>query len=155
MFYDDRDEVVEWDKEVKQLVERVMGLLSEGLGLCDDRLKGKSYLGRVGFAGHYYPYCPEPNKTVGISAHTDPGILTVLLQDQVGGLQIKYDNKWIDLKPVHGALLINIGDLFQVYTTFDYLIFNHHSLLIYLLLLLTLSFPRVSNDNSTLLFSYI
>ncbi|KMT00122.1 hypothetical protein BVRB_1g019440 [Beta vulgaris subsp. vulgaris] len=109
-----RDEVVEWDKEVKQLVERVMGLLSEGLGLSDDRLKGKSYLGRVGFAGHYYPYCPEPNKTVGISAHTDPGILTVLLQDQVGGLQIKYDNKWIDLKPVHGALVINIGDLFQM-----------------------------------------
>lgn len=69
--------------------------------------------GRV-MVGHYYPYCPEPNKTVGIASHTDPGILTVLLQDQVGGLQVKYDGKWVNVKPIHGALVINVGDLLQV-----------------------------------------
>lgn len=110
-----RDEVIEWGTESKQLAERIMGMLSEGLGLREDRLKGMSYLGRIGMTGHYYPYCPEPKKTIGTAAHTDPGILTVLLQDQLGGLQVNYDNKWINLKPVHGALVINIGDLFQVY----------------------------------------
>ncbi|XP_057531669.1 1-aminocyclopropane-1-carboxylate oxidase homolog 4-like [Amaranthus tricolor] len=109
-----RNEVVEWDKEVKKLAEKLMELLSEGLGLSSDKLIGKSYLGRRGMVGNYYPYCPEPNKTIGIASHTDPGILTVLLQDQVGGLQVKYDGKWIDLKPVPGALVVNLGDLFQI-----------------------------------------
>ena len=108
--------MVEWDKEVKKLAEKLMELLSEGLGLSSDKLIGKSYLGRRGMVGNYYPYCPEPNKTIGIASHTDPGILTVLLQDQVGGLQVKYDGKWIDLKPVPGALVVNLGDLFQVPT---------------------------------------
>ncbi|KAL9234418.1 hypothetical protein vseg_009291 [Gypsophila vaccaria] len=115
-----RDEVMEWEKEVKQLGEQLMGYLSEGLGLSNDRLKGVPYLGQVGMSGHYYPCCPEPNKTVGIASHTDLGMLTVLLQDHVGGLQVKYNDKWIDLKPVHGALVINIGDLFQIISNDEY-----------------------------------
>ncbi|KAK9742874.1 hypothetical protein RND81_03G202500 [Saponaria officinalis] len=115
-----REEVMEWDKEVKQLRERLMGYLSEGLGLNADRLKGVRYLGRAGMGGNYYPPCPEPTKTVGIASHTDPGILTVLLQDQVGGLQVKYKDKWIDLKPVHGALVVNIGDLLQIISNDEY-----------------------------------
>lgn len=115
-----RDEVMVWDKEVKQLGERLVGFLSEGLGLSNDRLKGPSYVGRVGMNGHYYPHCPEPTKTIGIASHTDLGILTVLLQDRVGGLQVKYNDKWIDLKPVHGALVINIGDLFQIISNDEY-----------------------------------
>ncbi|KMT00123.1 hypothetical protein BVRB_1g019450 [Beta vulgaris subsp. vulgaris] len=115
-----RTEVIEWDKEVKQLGEKLMGLLSEGLGLSSDKLTGTSYLGRRAMVGQYYPYCPEPDKTVGIATHTDPGILTVLLQDQVGGLQVKYDGHWIDLKPLHGALVVNIGDLLQVITNDEY-----------------------------------
>ncbi|KAL2892333.1 1-aminocyclopropane-1-carboxylate oxidase-like protein 3 [Bienertia sinuspersici] len=115
-----RNEVIEWDEGVKQLGEQLMGLLSEGLGLSADKLTGTSYLGRRTMAGQYYPCCPEPSKTVGIASHTDPGILTVLVQDQVGGLQVKHDDKWIDLKPVRGALVINIGDLFQVISNDEY-----------------------------------
>ncbi|KAK9742877.1 hypothetical protein RND81_03G202800 [Saponaria officinalis] len=115
-----RGEVMEWEKEVKRIAERLMGFLSEGLGLSGDRLKGVPYLGQVGMSGHYYPHCPEPTKTVGIASHTDPGILTILLQDQVGGLQVKYKDKWIDLKPVHGALVVNIGDLFQIISNDKY-----------------------------------
>ncbi|KAK9742872.1 hypothetical protein RND81_03G202300 [Saponaria officinalis] len=115
-----REEVMEWDKEVKQLGDRLMDYLSEGLGLSTDRLKGVRYLGRASMSGNYYPRCPEPTKTVGIASHTDPGILTVLLQDQVGGLQVKYNDKWIDLKPVHGALVINIGNLLQIISNDEY-----------------------------------
>ncbi|KNA25003.1 hypothetical protein SOVF_010530 [Spinacia oleracea] len=115
-----RTEVIEWDKEVKQLGQQLMGLLSEGLGLNADKLTGASHLGRRAMVGQYYPHCPEPNKTVGIASHTDPGILTVLLQDQVSGLQVKYYGKWIDLKPVPGALVVNIGDLFQIISNDEY-----------------------------------
>ncbi|KAL9234414.1 hypothetical protein vseg_009288 [Gypsophila vaccaria] len=115
-----RNEVMEWEKEVKRLGERLIGLLSEGLGLHTDRLKGVSYLGRVNLVGHYYPYCPEPDKTVGLSSHTDLGMLTILLQDQSGGLQVKHGDDWINLKSEDGALVINIGDLFQVLSNDKY-----------------------------------
>lgn len=46
--------------------------------------------------------------------HTDSDFLTILHQDQVGGLQLVKDGKWISVKPNPKALIINIGDLFQV-----------------------------------------
>lgn len=91
-----------------------MGLLCEGLGVESGRLKEMNFSeGRV-MVAHYYPYCPQPDLTVGITSHTDPGALTILLQGQVGGLQVKYGEEWVDVKPIPGALVINIGDIFQV-----------------------------------------
>lgn len=109
-----RDEAVEWNKESRALGERLMGLLSEGLGLDTDRLKNTTCLEARLMVGHYYPCCPQPDLTVGLSSHTDPGVLTVLLQDHIGGLQIKHEGEWVDVKPVPGALVINIADILQV-----------------------------------------
>ena len=68
---------------------------------------------------HYYPVCPEPERTMGLVPHSDPGVLTVLAQDGIGGLQVKQNDedgtsRWVDVKPVPGALVINVGDLLQV-----------------------------------------
>lgn len=56
--------------------------------------------------------------------HTDSDFLTILYQDQVGGLQLVKDGKWVAVKPNPDALIINIGDLFQVlkyiYNLFDF-----------------------------------
>jgi isopenicillin N synthase-like dioxygenase len=46
--------------------------------------------------------------------HTDSDFLTVLCQDQVGGLQLMKDARWVAVKPHPDALIVNIGDLFQV-----------------------------------------
>ncbi|GAB2279950.1 hypothetical protein Dimus_014586 [Dionaea muscipula] len=115
-----RDEVIEWDREVKKLGEQLLELLSEGMGASAQRLKELSCAqGRV-MVGHYYPHCPQPDQTIGLASHTDPGVLTVLLQDLVGGLQVKHEAKWLDVKPVHGALVINIGDILQIISNDEY-----------------------------------
>lgn len=119
-----RKEVMEWDKEVVRVGEILLGLLSEGLGLDAGRLPemGLSQ-GRV-MVGHYYPFCPQPNLTVGLNSHADPGALTVLLQDHIGGLQVRTQQGWIHVKPLDGALVINIGDLLQVkYNIFLFILF--------------------------------
>jgi len=109
-----REEVIEWDKEVVRVSTLLFELLSEGLGLGADRLREMGLVeGRV-MVGHYYPFCPQPDLTVGLNSHADPGALTVLLQDHIGGLQVETQQGWIDVKPHPQALVINIGDFLQV-----------------------------------------
>ncbi|GLT95092.1 hypothetical protein SLE2022_127970 [Rubroshorea leprosula] len=123
-----RNEVAEWNRETKQLAEQLMGLLSEGLGLETDRLKKTTCLESRTMVGHYYPSCPQPDLTVGLTSHSDPGALTVLLQDQIGGLQIKHGDDWLDVKPVHGALIINIADVLQIMSNDEYKNVEHRVL---------------------------
>lgn len=62
---------------------------------------------------HYYPACPEPELNLGLSKHADSAFLVVVLQDQMGGLQVLHENHWVDVNPVPGALIVNIGDMSQ------------------------------------------
>ena len=57
----------------------------------------------------------------GISHHTDSGALTVLLQDEVAGLQMQRGQQWFDVMPVAGSLTVNIGDMLQVWSNDRYL----------------------------------
>lgn len=62
-----------------------------------------------------YPACPLSPDMFGLVPHTDSDFLTILCQDQVGGLQLMKDSKWVAVKPNPDALIVNIGDLFQVH----------------------------------------
>ncbi|TVU07391.1 hypothetical protein EJB05_47444, partial [Eragrostis curvula] len=55
----------------------------------------------------------RPELAIGISRHSDPGFLTVLLQDDIGGRQILHDGRWVDVASIPGAFIVNMGDLFQ------------------------------------------
>lgn len=49
--------------------------------------------------------------------HTDPGVLTLLIQDMTGGLQTySHADGWIDVPPVAGSIVVNLGDALQVWT---------------------------------------
>ena len=108
-----RKELLAWDLHSEKVAETLLELLSEGLGLGAEKFKDLGFLVTKLIVGHYYPYCPQPDLTVGLTPHTDSG-LTVLLQNQVGGLQVKHDDEWVDVEPIPGALTINIGDTIQV-----------------------------------------
>lgn len=53
---------------------------------------------------------------LGVHHHTDAGALTVLIQDDIGGLQVHRDGFWYDIPPVPGAIVINTGDMMQVWS---------------------------------------
>ncbi len=79
---------------------------------------------------NYYPKCnnaaapdapTEPSSgAFGIHNHTDAGAVTVLLQDQVPGLQFLHNGAWRTLTPRAGALVVNIGDIVQVWSNDRY-----------------------------------
>ncbi|WKN43549.1 isopenicillin N synthase family dioxygenase [Tunicatimonas pelagia] len=61
---------------------------------------------------HYPSSTPaESSESWGVGEHTDYGLLTILKQDQVGGLQVKTKQGWIDAPPVDNSFVCNIGDM--------------------------------------------
>ncbi|KAJ1271914.1 hypothetical protein BS78_06G162500 [Paspalum vaginatum] len=72
-----------------------------------------------------YPACPFAAETFGLVPHTDSDFLTVLCQDQVGGLQLMKDSRWVAVKPHPDALIVNIGDLFQAWSNNRYKSVEH------------------------------
>ncbi len=58
-----------------------------------------------------FDYPPSDGEGWGVGEHTDYGLLTLLAQDDNGGLQVKTPNGWIEAPPIPGALVCNIGDM--------------------------------------------
>lgn len=76
---------------------------------------------------HYPPQTgPVSQEEIGIGAHTDYGFLTILSQDDIGGLQVlNRQNQWISAPPVEGTFIVNIGDLVQTFSNDRYLSTTH------------------------------
>ena len=92
-------------------------MISEGLGLeCgyfDNDLSGSMLL-----SVNHYPPCPEPSLTLGITKHSDPNLITILLQDDVCGLQVFKNGKWVAVEPFPDAFVVNIGYQLQVHYSY-------------------------------------
>ncbi|KAL4637748.1 hypothetical protein ACB092_03G098500 [Castanea dentata] len=108
------DIIISYSEHVKMLRLTLLELLSEALGLKPNHLIEMGCAAGHNFVCNCYPACPEPNRTMGASKRSDPDFFTILLQGQIGGLQLLYENQWADIPPVIGALVVNLGDLFQL-----------------------------------------
>ncbi|XP_041028278.1 gibberellin 2-beta-dioxygenase 8-like [Juglans microcarpa x Juglans regia] len=112
---------------VSNLAQKLAEILAEKMGhestfFQENCLPSTCYL-RM----NHYPPCPIAldDQVFGLTPHTDSDFLTILHQDQVGGLQLVKDGKWIAVKPNPEALIINIGDLFQAWSNGTYVSVKH------------------------------
>lgn len=103
---------------VRKLIEVLMGKL--GVTLDDEKMDALTGYKMINM--NFYPTCPNPELTVGVGRHSDLTAVTVLLQDGIGGLYVKVQgnaeaekkSEWMEIPPIPGALVINIGDTMQV-----------------------------------------
>ncbi|KAL3742103.1 hypothetical protein ACJRO7_017564 [Eucalyptus globulus] len=110
---------------VSNLAQKLAKILAEELGhkstfFMENCLPSTCYL-RM----NRYPPCPISPDMLGLMPHTDSDFLTILHQDEVGGLQLVKDGEWIAVKPNPDALIINIGDLFQAWSNDVYKSVQH------------------------------
>ncbi|MQL97278.1 hypothetical protein Taro_029967 [Colocasia esculenta] len=123
-----RETVEEYGRELSNLCRAVLGALSTSLDLDAGYLQrafGGDDVG-VCMRVNYYPRCPQPDLTLGLSSHSDPGGLTVLLaDDHVKGLQVRRAGAWVTLQPLPDAFIVNVGDQVQVLSNAAYKSVEH------------------------------
>lgn len=112
----------EYTKHVKMLSEKIMEWLSEGLGLWGEAIKeviGGEYMMIV----NYYPPCPHSDLIEGLDPHTDVSGLTLILPNEIPGLQVFKDDHWFDLENIPSAVIVIIGD--QILVCFHLMCLYH------------------------------
>lgn len=107
--------VAEYSDQIAALARELLGLISESLGLKTQRLEeavGEFY---QNITISYYPPCPQPELTLGLQAHSDFGAITLLVQDEVGGLEVLKDNEWVPVTPLGcDAIVVLLADQTEV-----------------------------------------
>ena len=106
--------------EVKKLAMAILGHMAKALKMDVEEMVELFSDGVQSMRMNYYPPCPEPNKTIGFSPHSDADALTILYQlNEIEGLQIRKDGRWVSVKPLPNAFVVNIGDIMEVLLYFD------------------------------------
>lgn len=113
------DVIEDYQKAMKKLANRLMLLMLGSLGINQDDVKWAGPQGEGGCAAlqlNSYPACPDPDRAMGLAAHTDSTILTILHQSNTSGLQVHREGStgWITVPPHPGALIVHVGDLLHI-----------------------------------------
>ncbi|CAD6231130.1 unnamed protein product [Miscanthus lutarioriparius] len=102
--------------QMVSLAERLGECMSLNLGLPARHVADTFAPPFVGTKFAMYPSCPRPERVWGLRAHTDAGGIILLLQDDVvGGLEFLRGTHWVPVGPTRGGrLFVNIGDQIEV-----------------------------------------
>lgn len=104
----------EYLARVEDVGARLLGAIAAAFGLTAEGWLGRSPYVLMKCIGYH----PQPDAKAGrqgVAAHLDFSLVTLTLQDDVGGLEVQRPSgEWVAVKPVPGALLVNVGELLQL-----------------------------------------
>ncbi|KAH9779412.1 protein SRG1 [Citrus sinensis] len=124
-----RDTLEVYSMELKSLAMNLISKMGKVLNIKDEELREFFENGFQSMRMNYYPPCPQPEKVMGLTPHSDGSALTILLQiNEVEGLQIKNDGKWIPITPLPNAFIVNIGDTLEIITNGTYRSIEHRAI---------------------------
>lgn len=109
----------EYGSKMQQLSKRIIKLLLKILGdSFDNKFYDHEFNNCNGYIRINKYSSRDTNKEVeGFGTHTDISCVTILFQDDVGGLQIRSKRgEWMDVRPIEDALVVNIGDFMQAWS---------------------------------------
>ncbi|XP_014503569.1 protein SRG1 isoform X1 [Vigna radiata var. radiata] len=123
-----RDTLEIYSQEMKDLALNIIGHMGKALKIEEKEIKELFEDGIQLMRMNYYPPCPEPNKVIGLTPHSDGIGLTILLQvNEVEGLQIRKDGFWVPVKPLPNAFIVNVGDILEIITNGNYKSIEHRA----------------------------
>ncbi|XVE49509.1 hypothetical protein DITRI_Ditri01bG0088100 [Diplodiscus trichospermus] len=112
----------EYSKRVRQVAREILRGISESLGLEEDYIDKALNLenGLQVLVANLYPRCPQPALAMGMPPHSDHGLLTLLIQNEIGGLHVQHKGEWIKVDPTPNSFLANIGDHIEILSNGKY-----------------------------------
>ncbi|KAJ0078025.1 hypothetical protein Patl1_37161 [Pistacia atlantica] len=109
-------------KEPERMARELLKGISESLGLeasyIDKTLNLNSGLQLL--IANLYPPCPQPDLAMGLPPHSDHGLLTLLTQNGIGGLQLQHNSKWVNVDAPPNSFLVNTGDHIEILSNGKY-----------------------------------
>ncbi|KAJ8617899.1 hypothetical protein MRB53_014085 [Persea americana] len=112
---------------MRVLALNIAEAISQGLGLERDHIKKAFGQGWQIMAANFYPQCPQPNLTLGVSQHWDKGALTLLMQNDVDGLQVKHKGRWVAVRPTPGMFTVTLGNYMEELSNGKYKSIQHRT----------------------------
>ncbi|KAM7526371.1 hypothetical protein LguiA_016273 [Lonicera macranthoides] len=123
-----KDAVETYSAEVRKVAGKLFGSLSFVMGMEKEGLLELQKELQISMRVNYYPTCSSPDKVLGLSPHSDPSSITILMQNNdTVGLQIRHDGGWVPIKPVPNSLIINVGDVLEIWSNGKYKSIEHRA----------------------------
>ncbi|KAK6917259.1 Non-hem dioxygenase N-terminal domain [Dillenia turbinata] len=124
-----RETLEAYSLEAKNLAMTILTQMAKALGMKTEEMTQLFNDGMQSMRMNYYPPCPEPDIAIGLTPHSDADALTILYQlNDTEGLQIRKDGKWIPVKPLEDAFVINIGDIMEIVSNGVYKSIEHRAI---------------------------
>lgn len=109
-----RDLVLRWMDDVTSVGRVVLSGIARSLDLAPEWFDRWVADPTVLFRIFHYPPAPAGFAGKwGVAEHTDYGLLTLLVQDDTGGLEVRVDGQWVDVPPTDDAIVVNLGDMLE------------------------------------------
>ncbi|KAK1607396.1 hypothetical protein QYE76_031069 [Lolium multiflorum] len=125
-----REIATEYATRTRGLMLELTTAISKSLGLDGSRIAEALNLENCFqiLVGNYYPPADPDVGAIGMPTHSDHGLLTLLFQNGVDGLQVKHDSEWLLAKPIPGSFFVIVGDQLEIVSNGRYKAVLHHAL---------------------------